>query len=263
MGDTVTYISPEGSSIIGGHLDDRRLGLLFRWGMPQDTERIRATYPGTHYNPRFRNYSVEYFGIGIDPDELSPHELAEGNLGGGCIQFYRPGKGLFGFGSIRILCAWLCRVRSIKTRLTLEKIWDPVFGWQTMIGNFDEVPLRHRKKELELSAQTATITIHLERGAIVPKLHLISKGGRPDDSGFVVEENKEKAIQFVIEKGRYIYTLTGEVSKLDVARACTGRYGITSGQAGCKAIDRIIKKCNPSWTWRNYVLPRIKESPTS
>jgi hypothetical protein len=140
MRDSIVYLDNSIGCIKGGDLDHLSLGLLYRLGMPEDTERILATYPGAHYGPSFEKFSVEYFGIGIDSDELLPNDLMEGKVGGGCIQFYAPDR------RIRILCAWICTVRCAETVLTFEQIWEPVFGWQKMIGGLSPGH-RHRRSD--------------------------------------------------------------------------------------------------------------------
>jgi hypothetical protein len=71
---------------------------------------------------------------------------------------------------------------------------------------------------------------------------------------------------FIIEKGRMVWSSNnGEVTKHGVARVCGGVYGISAlgntcsgGCHGCKAIDRNIKRYNPTWTWRENILPLIE-----
>jgi hypothetical protein len=248
MSDIVTYADNKHAYIIGGNLDHPRLGQLFRWGMPQDRERVLARYPGTNYDSRFSDCNVEYFGIGAYPEEISYHEFAEGNFGGCAIQFRVKGDG------IKILYAWLCRIQCMKTGAIYDRLWDSVWGWETVIGGYD-------KATLKLLERCIKFPLRLERGSVLPAFHLLSKPGRPDDSGWVNEDNKLEALNCIIEIGRSIYSAEGSVSKRDVARACAGRYGITSQsvEAGCKAIDRLIRQCNLAWTWRENVLPRIKE----
>lgn len=252
MRDLIIYLDNSIGYIRGGNLAHPSLGLLFRLGMPKDTERILATYPGSRYGRRFKKFSVEYFGIGIDSDELLPHDLMEGKLGGGCILFYAPNS------RIRILCAWLCTVRCAETTLTFKQIWEPAFGWQNMIGGLSPGH-RHRTSDFALFARATEMPIYLSRGAIIAVPERSSKGGRPLFSNTVGE--KEESLQSVIEVGIGIYSRKGEVSKLDVAKACGGKFGISSGEAGCKAIDRLIKRCNPEWNWRDNILPRMKNSP--
>jgi hypothetical protein len=96
----------------------------------------------------------------------------------------------------------------------------------------------------------------------------VIRGGRTKDSGSITEDNKWDALDFVIKKAREIYSNGNNFSKHRVARACGtswNPYGISARNvscdakcSGCQAIDRLIKRCNPAWNWRNDISPRVR-----
>jgi hypothetical protein len=97
------------------------------------------------------------------------------------------------------------------------------------------------------------------------RLPVKSRAGRPKNKGSVSGHNNNQALEFIIRKGKAILTESGKsgVTRHRVARACSGSYGILANGddcidkcAGCQQIIRIIKQCNPLWTW-NDIRDRI------
>lgn len=72
------------------------------------------------------------------------------------------------------------------------------------------------------------------------------------------------ALTYIIEVGKRIYGADGvRPTKHSIARQASNRFGI-SGKvgncdncAGCKQIDRLIKRYDPSWTFKANILPLI------
>jgi hypothetical protein len=79
-------------------------------------------------------------------------------------------------------------------------------------------------------------------------------------SGVINDTNKWKILDMMIEYGREIVDGDDWPTKYGVAQRFS-KYGISGRDqvTAEKAIDRLIKKCDPSWTWKNDILPRIRK----
>jgi hypothetical protein len=129
----------------------------------------------------------------------------------------------------------------------VETLWQP---WPRSL-NFINLNPKNVRAETEILQQVSPLIFNIERE---------SQAGRGEKKG------SYSIIEFIVEKGRMVWSSNnGEVTKHSVARACGGRYGISAegnrcngGCHGCKAIDRNIKRYNPTWTWRENILPLIE-----
>jgi hypothetical protein len=214
-----------------------------------------VSLPGSNIaGNRFEDYQVEFFGIIANSEPYDPDEID-------CSIVYEkfdlehkksaPKK----FAHI-----WLWRARWGNTKAVYEETWHPKQGWTAAIRDIHFVEERFRER---------TCKQLLKGRFLIREAIKIMNGGRPENTGMITEENKWEALDHIIEIGIKIYVRENRVYKHDIARESRRYdYGISNermecnGCAGCKQIDRVIKQCNPTWTWRDDILPRIKVSLT-
>ncbi len=202
--------------------------LMEELGIPLDALWKKFTLGGAIFGDKWADYSVEAFGMNVDYPPTPENDFP-------FIRISGPTR----FGLIVQLRQQ--RIRHMTSKVFGELRYYPDRGKTYAIkGDVQEAS----SKEMRLA----------QRGLkMLAKAAKQSAAGRPIDSGFVTEENKEDALQLIIETGKKIYRTTGKISQDVIAQKCDGNYGIKDKRAVYRVVTEHCKK-----DWKKDILPEIK-----
>jgi hypothetical protein len=203
---------------------------------------------GVEFGSNWKDYILEYTGV-VTKKRSQPITYLE--TPGALSQLFNSWFGPHSRNPKKLVTFFRFRVFHKDTLGYIESVWtQPVTGTPQI--DIRNVQFARSKAERD----------KLFRGVnLVSSLVAAMKGGRQKNSGFVNSNNAEEFVREIVEIGKRVKNRP--VTVCEVAKELKGKYGIalpsaTQKEAARKGIARGIKEYNPSWTWRDNVLPLIK-----